>query len=363
MPAPLPRIAAAWSVLLLLVCGGALADQLDPTSRADAEIVVLVAIADRLQADCVVSGDMDEATQTAYSGWVEANHVERVRAQMARFATDPAMRDAMDALNNQAGQAIDAAGGQSCAALRSLVAMPAASFAARTAQLPEVSPPVPAPAAPAASAVDMRGLAAQIEGFAFDSRTGVGWGGAVTLVIYPVVLFKNGEALTEVEGLGFADGIAAHRRANPDEWTQWRRAGGEIQTLKDGAWASLPFNAVYAKVPEGFALSGRYQRTGGTGNVALGGTHSVTTWETYDFWSGGQVVKGGGAGAYAEGGDWATTAQGVSADRRGSYGIDGLTLVMTFEDGSTENAILVTDPQDPKVIWLNGRDFSRQKTE
>ena len=355
--------AAAFSALLV-TSAAAHADQLDPTSQDDAEIVVMVAMADRLNADCVESGDMDDATQAAFAGWVEANHVDRVRAEMARLAADPATSGPMEVVASQANEVIAAAGGQSCGALQSLVALPAASFADRAAQLPgeaqaAVTPPA-APAPPAASSVDLRALADQIEGFAFDTCSGIGYGGMVTLEIYPVVLFKTGEALTDVEGLGFADGVEAHRHANPDDWTEWRRDGGEVQTLKDGAWSNLPFNAVYEQVPAGFALTGRYQRLGGTGNIALGGTDAVTTWETYDFWSGGQVVKGGGAGAYAEGGDWATTAQSVSADRRGSYAIDRLTLVMSYEDGTTETAILVTDPRDPKVIWLNGRDFIRQ---
>lgn len=365
MPCPLSRIAAVSAVLFVASGGVARADRLDLGSQADAEIVVMVAMAERVKANCAAFLGMDDATRAAYDGWVEVNHVDRVRAEMARLAADPATSRIMETVNSQVAAEIAGTEWSGCTILRNLMAAPAASFAARAAELPaqaSAAATTSPPAAPATNSSDLRALAEQIEGFAFDSRAGVGWGGMVTLEIYPVVLFKRGAALTGVEGLGFAGGVDAHRRAHPDDWTQWRRASGEVQTLKDGAWSNLPFSTLYAKVPEGFALSGRYQRTGGTGNVALGGTDSVTTWETYDFWSGGQVVKGGG-GAYAEGGDWATTSASIGPDRRGNYRTDGLMLTITYEDGATESAILVTDPNDPKVIWLNGRDFIRQDGE
>jgi hypothetical protein len=205
----------------------------------------------------------------------------------------------------------------------------------------------------------VRTIAQQIEGFAFDTRAGMGLGGMVSIVVYPVVLFKNGQALTDVEGLGFAGGGDAHRRAQPRAGAQRRRAGGQVQTMERGAWANLPFTAVYQRVPAGFSLNGRYQRTGGVGNIAMGGTDAVTTWETYDFFPGGRVLKGGGAGSQASGGDFSMVSRSVSPSQRGRYAIDGLTLVLTYDDGSMESAIFVTDPEDPSVVWLNGRDFRR----
>jgi hypothetical protein len=131
--------------------------------------------------------------------------------------------------------------------------------------------------------------------------------------------------------------------------------------MRQGAWTNLPFSAVYRRVPAGFSLSGRYQRTSGVGNIAMGGTDAVTAWQTYDFFPGGRVIKGGGAGAQATGGDFSTISRSVAPNRRGRYAIDGLTLVLTYDDGSTESAIIVTDPEDPKVVWLNGRDFIRSR--
>jgi hypothetical protein len=323
---------AAWAVL---VGAPALADQIDLSNRGDAEVVAAVTLVDKLAAMCVQAGGMDAPTRAALASWNAANNVDLVRGEMRRLANAPDTRRAMQGVDAQADTLLADKRAQSCQGLRS-------ERGARESVAPNI-----------------RAIANQIEGFAFDTRAGIGMGGMVSLVIYPVVLFKDGRVLTDVEGLGFAGGIDAHRRSNPGDWSQWRRAGGRVQTMEDGAWANLPFTAVYQRVPAGFALDGRYQRTGGVGNIAMGGADAVTTWETYDFFPGGRVIKGGGAGAQATGGDFTTVSRSVSPDRRGRYAIDGLTLVLTYDDGSTESAIFVTDPQDPKVVWLNGRDFRR----
>lgn len=359
----------ALAVALVFAAAPARADQLDLASRGDAEIIAAVTLVDKLSAMCARTGGMDTQTRAALSSWNTANHVDLVRGEIRRLSSAPATRRAMQAVDAQAETLLADKRGQSCQGVRSLVGLPSASFAARAARLGASSADArvvtPAAAsrssqAPAAApAPNIRAIASQIEGFAFDTRAGIGLGGMVSLVVYPVVLFKNGQVLTDVEGLGFAGGVEAHRRANPDDWSQWRRAGGRVQTMEKGAWADLPFTAVYQRVPAGFTLEGRYQRTGGAGNIAMGGTDAVTTWETYDFFPGGRVIKGGGAGAQATGGDFSTVSRSVAPNRRGRYAIDGLTLVLTYDDGSTESAIFVTDPQDPKVVWLNGRDFRK----
>jgi hypothetical protein len=360
---------------LLFAPTTALAEALDPANPADSQVIATVALFERVKNECAATVGMTPTLQTATSTWESANYIDRVRPELSRLAREPATRSTMQSVDSTIDAIMASAKGQSCSGLQRLVSDPSSSIAARAARLAAAAPGAPAPPAPPAAANSaappggplggskrtgvIERIAEQIEGFAFDTRAGIGVGGMVSIVVYPVVLFKDGQVLTNVEGLGYAGGPDAHRRDNPQDWSQWRRANDKIQTMKKGAWADLPFNAVYSRVPEGFSLSGRYQRTGGAGNVAMGGTDAVTTWETYDFFPGGRVIKGGGAGVQASGGDFSTVAGSTSADRRGRYSIDGLTLQLTYDDGSSESAVFVTDPQNPKVIWLNGRDFRR----
>lgn len=119
MLTPFSRLVAAGLLLVAAATGDARADHLDPGAQGDAEIVVMVAMADRRMADCVAAG-MDEATRMAFNRWVEANHVERGRAEMARLAAEPAIRRSQDRLDSQVEQVIAATGGESCLALQSL---------------------------------------------------------------------------------------------------------------------------------------------------------------------------------------------------------------------------------------------------
>lgn len=95
------------------------------------------------------------------------------------------------------------------------------------------------------------------------------------------MLFRDGQALKRIEAIGFAGGPEAHRRAQPRDWTSWRRSGGKVEIINaKGEWNALAF---------------------------------------------------------------------------------GITLVITYHDGSTESRIIVTDPKDAKgAIWLDGVGYSRR---
>jgi hypothetical protein len=111
----------------------------------------------------------------------------------------------------------------------------------------------------------------------------------MTLDIYPIVLFATGEALIDVTGLSFPAGLEAHRRANPDDWTRWRRAGGSLQLAKERGWEKPAFQATYPRLPDGFRLDGFFRALSGAGTLAVGGSQEVVAWREYRFWSDGRV--------------------------------------------------------------------------
>lgn len=205
-------------------------------------------------------------------------------------------------------------------------------------------------------------VAAGIDSFGFDSRMRMGVGGAIYPVPVPVVLFRNGDALTDIAGLSFRGGIQAHKQAHPKAWTRWQRSGGQLQLLDSkNAWRKLPYQATYAKLPGDFRLDGAYGSLSGTGTVAVGGTDSVIAWREYAFSRDGRVVRGGGAGAYAAIAGGSTAVSSIAPDRRGRYRIDGITLQIRYDNGATESRIIVTDPNDPKgAIWLDGTGYTRK---
>lgn len=189
----------------------------------------------------------------------------------------------------------------------------------------------------------------------------MGIGGFIMLDIYPIVFFRNGDLLNDIEGLNFAGGIAAHRRVKPEEWTRWRRSFGKLEIHGEKGWETLEFQTTYPKLPNDFRLNGLFRSLSGGGTIAVGGNQSIAAWNDYRFSPDGRVVRGGGAGGRSEAGDISVATSSVAPNQRGKYRIDGLTLQIKYDDGSSESRILVTDPKDPKsVIWLDGVSYVRR---
>ena len=197
-----------------------------------------------------------------------------------------------------------------------------------------------------------------LDSFGFDSRPRMGGGGFMTVDIYPVVLFRNGDALTDVKGLSHPDGLAGHRRASPDRWTEWRRTGGRIELRKASGWTALAFPTTYDRLPDGFRLEGLYRSVSGAGTVATGGNQSVIAWSEYTFTPDGRVTRGGGAGSTSGEGGGSVVAGAMAPRAHGTYRVEGLMLHMQFEDGSRESRVLITDPNDARrAIWLDGEGY------
>ncbi|MGH1394260.1 MAG: hypothetical protein ACRAVC_09505, partial [Trichormus sp.] len=108
-------------------------------------------------------------------------------------------------------------------------------------------------------------------------------------------------------------------------------------------------------------LTGLFRLLSGTGTIAVGGSQSVTAWRDYRFSPDGRVVRGQGAGGRAESGNSSVVTSNVAPNQRGRYRIQGLVLHITYDDGSEERRILITNPQDPKsAIWLDGIGYARR---
>lgn len=222
--------------------------------------------------------------------------------------------------------------------------------------LAQRSPETAAPA-PRMDAAALDALLGQIDGFAFNLRTGPG-GGMVSVNVYPVVLFRNGAALQDIAQLDSAHVDPSTRRGAA--WTRWRRADGKLEIEGKEGWEALAFQKALSTLPPDLRLDGRFRPLPGAGS-AEGGTASVSAWPVYRFFADGGVVREQAAGASAGAQD-APAATGVTPERHGRYRIDGLTLRIVYEDGGEERRFLVTDPALPNsAIWIDGAGYARRK--
>ncbi|RYG34475.1 MAG: hypothetical protein EON93_08050, partial [Burkholderiales bacterium] len=310
-------------------------------------MMVTVMTADHLKGTCKGASAANAMKQA--TAWEAKNDVQLVRKAIAQLEQEPKPRQAVMNARRGIVEKLGTVDHDPCTLLTATVTMKDAQFAdtrqmamlrdefggggsAATASTggstgaSQQTSAAPSPVRSAEQNKRMQELAAKIEGFGFDYNMTMGIGGGMAMRVFPVVLFKDGQVLEDVEALAFTGGMEAHKRANPDDWTRWRRAGGKLQTQTSKGWENLPFTAIYAKLPDGFKLNGRFQSLGGGGNTAYGGSDFFAAWSTFDFLPDGRVVKGGGAGGYSAFQQASSAFSSVAPERRGRYRINGLTL-------------------------------------
>jgi hypothetical protein len=360
------------------------AQTLDFSDQAFTQVAVTLTTFDALAKRCADNGGFGESDAARVLDWQRRNQVERLRSHLRVLERAPESREKIARMRAGIEQRVmqRVPDSQACTAAVATTRIESAQFAESAPDILESLPP-PVSTSPSGVASDAgagpkgndktaiqnprttnirpSALAAQIDSFGFDSVMRMGFGGAVYPTPIPVVLFRNGDALTDVEGLSYPGGIEAHKRANPNDWTKWRRSGGRIQLLDpESGWENAAYNVAYAKLPEGYRLDGTYSSLSGSGNLAIGGTDSVAAWRSYAFAPNGRVIRGGGAGAYAQALGGSTAVSSIAPTQRGSYRIDGLTLQITYDDGSKESRVIVTNPEDrDDVIWLDGIGYTR----
>ncbi len=350
------------NAIALVAISTAFAAQTSADDQAAIKAAIVVSTFDRLEAGCTARGGYAAAQRAEINDWQRRNAVNEVRAYLPALQRNPQLAQQLVKSADQIVQAVRSKGANDCAAAVSISRLPDAQFghpALDTRTAGAAVPPTTVRerrgdgASMVASAVDPA-IVAEIDAFGFATRPKMGLGGFVALDIYPVVLFKSGEALKDVAGLRAPGGPAAHRRAHPDQWTRWRHSGDKVQLLGIDKWENTGFKT-YARLPAGLRLAGKFRNLGGTGNIAVGGSQSVTVVDEYRFASDGSVVHSGAVGGRAEAGDTSVVTAGGPRERQGRYRMDGLLLQIDYDDGEREQRILITDPENPGgTLWLDG---------
>ncbi|RYZ13806.1 MAG: hypothetical protein EON61_05965 [Alphaproteobacteria bacterium] len=357
---------------LLLAASPASAELPKLSDMQFARMVATVISVDHLKTRCTGSGAQSESAVSQATAWEAKNHAPLIRKAIAKLEEDAKTKRDLAAARNDMVTKFATAKHEPCTFLIATVTMPDSQFAdtrqmamlreefgaSSVTALASTASDAPSPVRSAEQNKRMQDLASKIEGFGFDYAATMGIGGGMAMRVFPVVLFKDGQALKDIEGLSFAAGMDAHKRANADDWTRWRREGAKLQKQTKKGWENLPFTAMYSKLPDGFKLNGRFQALGGIGNTALGGSDFVAAWSIFDFLPDGRVVKGGGAGGYSAFQQASTAFSGVAPERRGRYRVEGLMLNIAYDNKASEQFLIVSDPKDPSVIWLDGRSYT-----
>jgi hypothetical protein len=174
--------------------------------------------------------------------------------------------------------------------------------------------------------------------------------------------------------------VPRSKRMEPDEWGRWRRAGGRYEfafargsntfSRKQGyvleSAARVPLTGRYEgassyAIPGGaaawsssgvtFSADGRFSRdrSGGAGGTSGVGETAVTAVTTYDDEGSSASVTSGVAG----GGSSRRTPD--AGNRRGTYRVDGYTIILSYENGRVERAPFAIQKDDGgrvSGVWM-----------
>jgi len=372
----LKPLSVALVALTALVCS-ARAQPVPVTDPAFVRAALVVKTFDRLNVACRKAGGFSQAQAGKVDVWQDEHGVHRIRSRMRQLADHLALERQVDQGADAIVRRMSSGKVDACAAALSIAQLPDAQFRKVAPQLvaadpaqadadqssspASTRPSASSPAGTAGAAATESDVLGQIDSFGFDTRPKVGAGGFVTLDIYPVVLLKSGEALTQVKGLAAPGGLDAYRLAHPDHITRWRRQGGKLQLVRKTGWEPLPFQTTYARLPDGMKLDGLYRDLEGAGTLGSGGTDSVTAYDEYRFSRDGTVERTGGVGGRVEAGDASVATSARKRVRQGRYRIEGLTLSIRYDDGTSEQRILIADPKNPdRAIWLDGVGYVKR---
>ena len=167
----------------------------------------------------------------------------------------------------------------------------------------------------------------------------------------PIFLFGDGWACTDSGLLQQPDRAPMHRAANPSDWVRWRIEGDQVELQSTAGWTSA-----------GKAIAP--QATGDTLNLRL-------TWgDGLDLGSGVVITRRryifNGNGSYDECEVITVSGSGATSrsptKNRGTYTLDGFSLVLQDGKGMVESYAFVWDP-DKARAWINRRVYEEEEEE
>lgn len=229
------------------------------------------------------------------------------------------------------------------------------------------APPAPTKKPDGAMSSGAVALASNIQAVGFANRMQFGVGGYMYMNPEPVVLFKDGTALEDIEALDklTPQTLDDHKRAHPKDWTRWRKAGAgiEIEECKKAKpacsngkeWSALAYKTAYGPLAKGARIEGRYKTISGGGNVAFGGDVMVASMREMAFAKDGSFATSKNVGATSS----SFTTANQSGTTTGRYEIDGFIITLRFANGETvQRTIVAEGAGKPDAIWLDGSAYT-----
>ncbi len=187
-----------------------------------------------------------------------------------------------------------------------------------------------------------------------------GVGGMLVLHFRPHLMFADGSVFRDLPTRVDTFDVAASKASEARDWGTWTRNGDEIRiTWPDGDTDTWDAGSWYVARPaqRGEPIAGAYASISGGGNTALGG--SVLTFASRNL-----TFDGDRFTAESTGGTSGAVTAYSSQDRAGTYVLDGHTIELHFNNGTTERQFFYFYPDSKNVLGIGSRSYTRRdKTE
>ena len=198
-----------------------------------------------------------------------------------------------------------------------------------------------------------------IRGIVIHSETGIGVGGMVIIVWRPYLLLKDGTCYKHCEVSPYDLDVTRSRQAEPKQWGTWSIDGKKMTVTmnddhKPDVWDSQWQWAKPAEKNE--KITGGYYTIGGGGNTALGGGSMVVSSGNITFNDKGQFTRVSTGGGSYSGPTGSVTAYS-NKDAAGTYTLDGYSLELKYNNGSTSRFSFYFYPDSKEVFGLGDRDY------
>lgn len=187
-----------------------------------------------------------------------------------------------------------------------------------------------------------------------ETLPGFGVGGTITFDFRPIILFKDGYACRDITFLLENMPAETHRNMYPGRWTKWKLFDGKV-ALQSGEdrWTSLDFQYRYPPVAPDFTLDGVFSRLTGGGNTAFGGDTILAVQSAFLLTKDHRFRQSASSAVMVGG----AVAGSAPPDQIGSYEFDGYLATFRYDSGKTVTTTVVYTPQDPNVVFINGRPY------
>jgi hypothetical protein len=164
----------------------------------------------------------------------------------------------------------------------------------------------------------------------------------VSYVVTPIILFTDGSVCTNMNFALSSESANDYQARAPSNWSEWTEVEGRVALRSGSGLVYLQSQATYPPLPPGTRIAGAYAHHG------VRSLEGEAAQADMRFFEDGRFVRGALP---------SDAADSVSADRRGSYEIDGYRIDYAFDDGSESSTSVVYRPSEPELLFLGGADF------